>query len=145
MHAAAAVVCHGGSGTVLGALGAGVPLIVLPMMADQRANGTMVARAGAGLVLEPPESAAEVPSKAASIRSVVERLLREPAFRVAAQRIASEMRRTLPPEVQVRTLLAVPGDGLPGPFRRTTSNAPARRSGRRQTNGDIGDARSRAR
>ena len=104
MSAAEVVVCHGGSGTVLGALGAGVPLIVLPMMADQRANGAMVARAGAGLVLEPPGTAAEVPAAAASIRSAVARVLGEPAFRVAAQRIASEMHRALPPEVQLRAL-----------------------------------------
>ncbi len=61
MGEAAVVVCHGGSGTVLGALGAGVPLVILPMLADQLANGTMVARAGAGLVLDPPLGAAAVP------------------------------------------------------------------------------------
>ena len=32
---AALVVCHGGSGTVLGALAAALPLIVMPMFADQ--------------------------------------------------------------------------------------------------------------
>ena len=104
MSAAEVVVCHGGSGTLLGALGIGVPLIILPMLADQRANGAMVARAGAGLVLEPPGTAAEVPAAAASIRSAVARVLGEPAFRVAAQRIASEMHRALPPEVQLRAL-----------------------------------------
>ncbi|MGH7440443.1 MAG: glycosyltransferase, partial [Polyangiaceae bacterium] len=35
---AAAVVCHGGSGTVLGALGGGIPLVVQPMFADQPIN-----------------------------------------------------------------------------------------------------------
>ncbi len=104
MSAAEVVVCHGGSGTVLGALGAGVPLIILPMLADQRANGAMVASAGAGLVLEPPGTAAEVPAKAASIRSAVGRVLGEPAFRVAAKRIASEMHRERPPEGQLRAL-----------------------------------------
>ncbi|WP_028067188.1 glycosyltransferase [Solirubrobacter soli] len=32
------VVCHGGSGTVLGTLAAGLPLIILPLFADQTAN-----------------------------------------------------------------------------------------------------------
>ncbi|MDA8394688.1 MAG: glycosyltransferase [Candidatus Dormibacteraeota bacterium] len=104
MGEAAVVVCHGGSGTVLGALGAGVPLVILPMLADQLANGTMVVRAGAGLVLEPPLGAAAVPGGAASIRSAVLRVLGEPAFRVAAQGIAAEMRRALPPDIQLRAL-----------------------------------------
>jgi UDP:flavonoid glycosyltransferase YjiC (YdhE family) len=105
MHAAAVVVCHGGSGTVLGALSAGLPLVILPMLADQLANGTLVARAGAGVVLEPPITAAEVPSAGASMRSAVERMLQEPAFRAAAQKIASEMRRALPLGGQLRALL----------------------------------------
>ncbi len=104
MGEAAVVVCHGGSGTVLGALGAGVPLVILPMLADQLANATMVARAGAGLVLEPPLGAAGVAGGAASIRSAVLRVLGEPAFRVAAQGIAAEMRQALPPDVQLRAL-----------------------------------------
>ena len=33
------VVCHGGSGTTLGALAAGVPLVVAPLFADQPQNG----------------------------------------------------------------------------------------------------------
>lgn len=32
------VVCHGGSGTVLGTLAAGLPLVILPLFADQTAN-----------------------------------------------------------------------------------------------------------
>ncbi len=89
LAAAAVVVCHGGSGTVLGALSAGLPLVVLPMLADQLANGTLVARTGAGVVLEPPSTAAEVPSAAASIGSAVERTLNDPSFRAAAREIAS--------------------------------------------------------
>ena len=104
LRAAAVVVCHGGSGTVLGALSAGLPLVVLPMLADQLANGRVVARAGAGVVLEPPSEAAEVPSAAASIRSAVERTLGEPAFRAAARKIASEMRREPPLEGLLRAL-----------------------------------------
>ena len=42
------VVAHGGSGTVLGALTAGVPLLVLPQGADQWNNADRVVRAGAG-------------------------------------------------------------------------------------------------
>ncbi len=43
------VVCHGGSGTTYGALAAGVPLVVVPVFADQFANAPKVAQAGAGI------------------------------------------------------------------------------------------------
>jgi UDP:flavonoid glycosyltransferase YjiC (YdhE family) len=111
MRAAAAVVCHGGSGTVLGALSAGLPLVILPMLADQMANGKLVARAGAGVVLKPPSTAAEVPSAAAWIRSAVERTMEDQTFRAAARKIASEMRRALPLEGQLRALWETPGPG----------------------------------
>ena len=47
---AAVVLCHGGSGTTFGALEVGVPLIIVPLFADQPANGRLLAQAGAGLV-----------------------------------------------------------------------------------------------
>jgi len=47
---ASVVLCHGGSGTVFGALDVGVPLVVVPLFADQPANGRLIAQAGAGLV-----------------------------------------------------------------------------------------------
>ena len=51
-HAAAAVV-HGGSGSTLGAIAAGVPLVVVPLFADQPQNARRVAEVGAGLAVEP--------------------------------------------------------------------------------------------
>ncbi len=87
---AAAVLCHGGSGTVLGALGAGVPVVVAPMFADQPANAARVAAVGAGIALpERAESADEV-------RAAIARVLGEPSFRVAARAVADEM-AALPP------------------------------------------------
>ncbi len=47
---AAVVLCHGGSGTTFGALEVGVPVVVVPLFADQPANGRLIALAGAGLV-----------------------------------------------------------------------------------------------
>ena len=44
-----AVVTHGGSGSFLGALRYGVPMVVMPLGADQEANADQVARSGAGL------------------------------------------------------------------------------------------------
>jgi UDP:flavonoid glycosyltransferase YjiC (YdhE family) len=49
------VVHHGGSGTTLGALAAGVPQLVLPQGADQFANAEALTAAGAALRLLPAE------------------------------------------------------------------------------------------
>ncbi len=49
---ASVVVTHGGSGTVYGALAAGLPIVGMPVFADQFTNSRIVAAAGAGLVVE---------------------------------------------------------------------------------------------
>jgi UDP:flavonoid glycosyltransferase YjiC (YdhE family) len=77
-----AIVGHGGSGTTLGALLAGVPQVVVPLFADQHHNAGRIADLGAGIAVE-----AQDPAR---IRAAVERLLAEPAFRVAAGRVALE-------------------------------------------------------
>ncbi len=82
---AAAVICHGGSGTVLGTLAAGVPLIVAPLFADQPFNAERVAAAGAGLAL--PTGGAS----AATVRQALSRVLQDGSFRQAARRIANEI------------------------------------------------------
>jgi UDP:flavonoid glycosyltransferase YjiC (YdhE family) len=94
---AAAVVCHGGSGSVVGALTAGLPLVVLPLFADQPHNAERVAALGAGLVVAPPDPGALV--------AATERVLREPAFAAQASAIAVEARRQ-PTAGQALELLA---------------------------------------
>ena len=51
----AAVVSHGGSGTLLGALAAGLPLVLVPQGADQFENAVRCERAGAAVVLAPDD------------------------------------------------------------------------------------------
>ena len=97
---AAAVVCHGGSGTTLGALAAGRPLVVVPLFADQPMNAQRVAEAGAGLSL-PPEAGA--------IRAATERVLAEPSFGQRAAAIADEMARQPPAEAAVSELERLAG------------------------------------
>ena len=80
--AADVVVCHGGSGTVLGTLAAGLPQVVVPLFADQPYNAERVAAIGAGLAVAP---------RADSIRAAVMHLLDQGSFRAAAQRVAREM------------------------------------------------------
>jgi UDP:flavonoid glycosyltransferase YjiC (YdhE family) len=85
--AADAVVCHGGSGTVLGTLAAGLPQVVVPLFADQPYNAQRVEAVGAGLAVEP---------RAEAIRAGVFRVLEEDSFRLSARRMAAEM-GALPP------------------------------------------------
>ena len=92
----AVVVCHGGSGTALGALAAGVPLVCVPLFADQPANALRVSAAGAGLVVGPnvdSTGAMTAPdqSDAARLRRAVESILADPSFTRAARRISTEM------------------------------------------------------
>ena len=83
----AAVVSHGGSGTVLGALAAGLPLVLLPQGADQFENAARCERAGAAVVLDPDEVTGD--AVAAAVRLV----LCEPAYAEAAREIAPNSRR----------------------------------------------------
>ena len=80
---AAALVCHGGSGTLLGGLAAGVPVVVVPVGADQPHNGRLVAAAGAGLTLTKPDAGA--------LRAAIQTALDAPALRVHARRFADEI------------------------------------------------------
>jgi len=104
LERASAVVNHGGYNTVSAALGAGLPLFLLPMGADQPYNTERSITAGAALgVIQPqpdgPPSAAPPPftyPDAAVIRDGTRRLLDEPAFREAALAIAAEI-AAMPP------------------------------------------------
>lgn len=105
---AAVVVCHGGSGTVFGALAAGVPVVVVPVFADQFDNGRRVAERGAGLTIEPvrgsEESAPPVigDGDVDRIGQAIEAVLAVPGFRAQAAEVAGEMAASTP----VGTVLA---------------------------------------
>jgi UDP:flavonoid glycosyltransferase YjiC (YdhE family) len=96
---AAAVVCHGGSGTVRGSLAAGVPMVVVPLGADQPHNARRVASVGAGIDLTAPD--------AATVRAAVERLLAEATFGHAARRVAAEIAALPPVDASVPALVAI--------------------------------------
>lgn len=67
---AAVVVCHGGAGSVLAALTAGRPLVVVPLFADQHQNADRVATAQAGLAVPPgPELADRIATAVRTIRT----------------------------------------------------------------------------
>ena len=80
---AAALVCHGGAGTVLAGLTYGVPMVVTPLGADQPDNARRVEATGAGIMLVEPD--------APSIHAAVTRVLVDGEMRAAAGRIAGEI------------------------------------------------------
>src|ERR671928_102638 len=81
----AALVHHGGAGTTLTAIDAGVTQLVLPHGADQYMNADAVARRGLGLRSEPDQVDAEL----------IDRLLTDPGLGRAASEVADEI-ATLP-------------------------------------------------
>ncbi|MDK0517967.1 glycosyltransferase [Streptomyces sp. ML-6] len=99
LRSASLVVCHGGSGTVYGALAAGVPVVCVPLFADQPANARLVTGSGAGESVTPtgdPEDEASVlgPDDVRNIREAAERALEQPSYRARARALADEVRTT---------------------------------------------------
>jgi UDP:flavonoid glycosyltransferase YjiC (YdhE family) len=101
-----AIVHHGGVGTVLNALAAGVPQLVIPGVADRRYNADVVAARGAGMAMRAGQITAEH----------LTRLVTDPTIAAAAQQVRDEMARMPPPEQLVERLVALVGsaDGTPG-------------------------------
>ena len=90
MPEAAAMVCHGGFGTVRAGLAAGVPMAVLPLFADQPYNARRIAELRAGVALEGG------PAAVAGLRDAVCALLEDPVYWLGAEAVAAEI-RALPP------------------------------------------------
>jgi enterobactin C-glucosyltransferase len=76
-----AAIHHGGAGTTLTALAAGLPQLVLPQGADQFQNAAAVAKSGAGAVVRPEELDADRLGE----------LVTDRAARAAARSVAAEM------------------------------------------------------
>jgi len=88
-HCTAAVI-HGGSGTMIGALQHGLPLVVVPLGADQPANATSAQAAGVARVLDVERMTPE------QVREAVYEILRRSEYRDNARRIQAEI-AGLPP------------------------------------------------
>lgn len=80
------VVTHGGHGTVITALSAGVPVVCLPMGRDQGDNAARVIWRGAGMRCSPRASVD-------SLRRTFQRVLAEPRYREGARRVAEGIAR----------------------------------------------------
>ena len=86
MPMAAAVVGHGGYGTTMTTLAAGLPQVVIPLFAmDQFVNGARVADVGAGICLDGGVDGLH------ALPDALQRVLNEQSFRNTAAGIADEM------------------------------------------------------
>ncbi len=92
------VVHHGGAGTMLGALSAGLPQVVLPQGADQPFNAAALARVGAGVVLRNDEQ------EPGTIGAAVGRLLADGPERASARVLAKEI-AAMPSPAEVASAL----------------------------------------
>lgn len=106
------VVCHGGSGTAFGALAAGVPVVVVPLFADQFENGRRIADRGAGLVVDAKASTAAPPrpgireEDAPCITAGITSVLATSSYQRSARRIAAEMAAAQPVDEVLAALVA---------------------------------------
>jgi UDP:flavonoid glycosyltransferase YjiC (YdhE family) len=91
---ASLLVFHGGSGTMLAGLAAGVPLVVLPVAADQPENADRCRDAGVARVLEPDARSA------ADVRAAAAEVLGNPAYTAAAAGLRDEI-AAMPAPAQV--------------------------------------------
>lgn len=88
------MLCHGGSGTVLGALAAGAPLVVLPLFADQPENARCLLGSGLAVTLPGPE----IDDLAGRLRAAVETALADPGLRARAAAAATEVAAMATPD-----------------------------------------------
>ena len=92
------MLAHGGFGTVMAALEHGLPLVVVPLAADQPLNARRCAALGVGQVIGPAEQTPE------AIGTAVLTVLRDPAYRENAERVQREMGAMPRPEHAVALL-----------------------------------------
>lgn len=95
---ARAVVSHGGSGSVLGALAHGLPMVLTPLGADQPFNAGRCEALGVARVLDAVEATP------ADVRDAVASVLAEPSYGAAAGRVADAFARLPGPDSAVARL-----------------------------------------
>lgn len=92
------VVHQGGFSTVTGALNAGLPMVVIPIGADQPYNAACCAALGVGAVIEAGARSAE------AIRAAVHDVMDNPSYRRKAEQMRDEMAALPGPEHAVALL-----------------------------------------
>lgn len=99
MPHAAAVVAHGGFGTMMSALSAGVPMVNLPLFAlDQHWNAARLDEVGAGIALSGPDAADR-------LGSALDRVLADRSYTSRAEALAAQIAALPPPSATVPLIL----------------------------------------
>lgn len=99
------VVAHGGAGTMLTALSAGVPLLLVPQLPDHAGHASRLSEAGAGRALSRNDATAD------RLRKEAAELLADCPERAAAGRLAREMSELPTPSELVPALESIAADG----------------------------------
>jgi UDP:flavonoid glycosyltransferase YjiC (YdhE family) len=92
------VVTHGGSGTVMTALGHGLPMVIVPVSADQPDNARRGEQLGVAAVIDPDNRTPE------AFRAAARAVLGDPGFRQKAERLRAEIDKLPGPEHAVELL-----------------------------------------
>jgi UDP:flavonoid glycosyltransferase YjiC (YdhE family) len=80
-----AIITHAGAGTLIASIGAGLPMVMVPLFGDQLPNAERAADAGAGIVLD---QASLTPT---SLRNATRAILSDPQYRRAVGALRDEM------------------------------------------------------
>jgi MGT family glycosyltransferase len=98
------VVTHGGTGTVMAALGHGLPMVILPVAADQPDNARRCGQLGVARVVAPQDQTPE------AIQSAARAVLADRSFRVNASRLRDEIAKMPGPDHVVASLERLAAD-----------------------------------
>jgi MGT family glycosyltransferase len=99
-----AVITHGGHGTVMKGLIAGVPLVLVPLGRDQPDNAARVVYAGAGIRLRKNATVG-------ALRSAISRVIDDPRYRAAARHMAARLAAERDDDRAVEELERLPAGG----------------------------------
>jgi UDP:flavonoid glycosyltransferase YjiC (YdhE family) len=106
LERASAVLGHGGFGTMMGAVGAGLPQVVAPVFSsDQVANGRHLAATGAGRTTPPG------PDLVGRAVTELDKVLEDPLYAVTARDLAADVAALPGPASAVAALEALAGAG----------------------------------
>jgi UDP:flavonoid glycosyltransferase YjiC (YdhE family) len=101
------VVSHAGSGSVMGALSHGLPMVLIPVGADQPLNAARCEHLGVARVLDAVRATPD------SVREATSEVLAEPTYRRNAERIRDEIAAMPSPERAVRLLERLAAERAP--------------------------------
>lgn len=79
------MVMHGGSNSVLAALDVGLPVVIVPLIADQFFNAHVTERVGLGRVVRLEDLQPD------NVRAAAQQVLENPAYRATAKRLQQEL------------------------------------------------------